>query len=174
MAEKEELERWAVLEFAKLFTAKANRGALQFVELLKPPSPDALCHLDKSDLFVEVAHVYGTETDAKMALGREGKSAPDPRVHNANAMISFDQRVIGPLNILLKKKAGKTYDKSPVWLLVRSGFLLMDFDDFSLYQDSIAVPKNHPFEEIWLLCGKTSDSGAIQLASKNAAERPHK
>ena len=162
--EKNELERWAVYEFAKLFSARAGRGTLRFVKLLEPPSPDALCELNDSDVYIEVAHVYGSETDAKKTLGRRGKGSPDPTENQKDALIHLGSRVIVPLNLLLSKKAGKCYDKSPVWLLVRSGFPLMDLEDFNRYKGDVNVPTNHKFDEIWLLCGKSANSGALRLA----------
>lgn len=165
MSEKRELERWAVTEFAKLFTAKAGRGKLKLVDLLDPPSPDTQCDLEGVTLFIEVAHVYGTETDAKTALARAGESAPDTARHKSDALLHFGARVIGPLNALLARKATRSYDRRPVWLLVRSGFPLMDLYDFETwYRDEIVVPATHPFDEIWLLCGKTAASGALRLA----------
>ena len=165
MSEKRELERWAVMEFARLFSSRADRGALRLEELLDPPSPDTRCVLGDTEVFIEVAHVYGTETDAKMVLGRDGKSAPNPTVHSAEALIHLGSRVIGPLNAILARKARKKYDKSPVWLLVRSASPIMELEDFSSwYRKQIIVPEGHPYDEIWLLCGKSAKDGAVRLA----------
>lgn len=165
MSEKRELERWAVMEFAKLFSSRAGRGELRLEELLDPPSPDTRCVLGDTEVFIEVAHVYGTETDAKMVLGRDGKSAPNPTVHSAQALIHLGLRVIAPLNAILAKKALKEYDKSPVWLLVRSASPFMEHEDFSSwFRNQIVVPESHPYDEIWLLCGRSANDGAVRLA----------
>jgi hypothetical protein len=163
MGEKKDLERAAVVEFSKLFTANANRGTLELIELLDPPAPDTRCRFAQKDLFIEVAHVYGTEADAKKRLGREKVSAGNRPLSIGDAAVPFDIRVIQRLNHLLQKKSAKMYSGSPIWLLVRSAFPLMDLEDFMSYSDSIVVPANHPFAEIWLLCGSSAKDGAIKL-----------
>ena len=62
--EKEALEHGAVTQFCR-FYADEGLGQIEFCSLLNPPKPDALCKKDGEDLFVEVGHFYGTESDAK-------------------------------------------------------------------------------------------------------------
>jgi hypothetical protein len=163
MHEKKQLERAALEEFGQWFTVNAGRGEFRLVELLDPPKLDSRCRIGEAEVYVEVAHVYGTETDAKTLLGRTGVGAPDSGRHRRDALISFDRRVIVPLNTVLQEKAGKTYDGSPVWLVIRNGFPLMDQADFESYADQIIVPDVHPFTEIWLLCGRSAENGALRL-----------
>ncbi|MGD9549333.1 MAG: hypothetical protein AB7V45_17555 [Candidatus Krumholzibacteriia bacterium] len=164
MSEKRDLEKAALREFG-IALAQAGLGNFEVHEMLEPPAPDALCSLNGKEVFVEVAHVYGTETDAKLLLGRQGRSAGDPEEHKRDALRELGSRVIGPLNKLLATKARKTYARAPVWLLIRSGSPLLEYADYATwYRDEITVPADGPFEEIWLLCGPLASSGALRLA----------
>ncbi len=149
--EKEALERGAVTQFCRLY-ADERLGQIEFCSLLNPPKSDALCKKDGEDLFIEVGHFYGTESDAKKRLGRTGQSAPTEEEQHISRMMPFKHRVLARLNDLLKSKSAKTYEVSPVWLLVRNGFPALDKSDFLRDLDNIVVPENHSFEEIWLLC----------------------
>ena len=149
--EKEALEHGAVTQFCH-FYADEGLGQIEFCSLLSPPKSDALCKKDGKDLFIEVGHFYGTESDAKKRLGRTGESAPTEEEQHESRMMSFEQRVLPRLNNLLKSKSAKIYEGNPVWLLVRNLHPALDKSDFRRDLDNIVVPENHSFEEIWLLC----------------------
>jgi hypothetical protein len=51
-----------------------------------------------------------------------------------------------------------------VWLLIRSAFPLWDINDFKEHKANIAIPPEHPFEQIWLLIGQHASSGLLRLA----------
>lgn len=161
MNEKEALEHGAVTQFCR-FYADERLGQIEFCSLLNPPKPDTLCKKDGEDLFIEVGHIYGRESDAKKRLGRTGQSAPTEKEQYISRMVPLNYRVLTPLNNLLKSKSAKTYEGSPVWLLIRNGFPVFDKSDFLEHSDNIVVPENHPFEEIWLLCCP-SIGGLIKL-----------
>jgi hypothetical protein len=161
--EKTALEQAAVEQFAEVFTASAGRGVLQLVTLLSPPNPDARCTLGGNDIFVEVAHIYGTQPDARLILGRTGYAAPSREEQLQSSLVPLNYRVISALNTVLAQKAQKTYASSPVWLVVRNGFPLWCDADFERNRHEISVPKSHPFAEIWLVCGPRSDFGLIRL-----------
>lgn len=161
--EKRDLETAAVNEFSDALAGE-SAGRLRLLELREPPEPDALCDLDGRPLYVEVGHVYGTGSDAKVLLGRTGRSAATRDERMRSAMVSLDRRFIAPLNRLLREKAGKVYAAAPVWLLIRSAHPLWSLRDFRDHQSAIAVPSAHPFEQIWLLCGPRSSHGALRLA----------
>ena len=161
MNEKEALEYGAVTQFCRLY-ADEELGQIEFCSLLNPPKPDALCKKDGEDLFIEVGHFYGTDSDAKKRLGRTGQSYPTEEDQQESRMMPFEYRVLTRLNNLLKSKSAKTYEGSPVWLLIRNGFPVLDKSGFLEYSDNIVVPENHSFEEIWLLCCP-SIGGLIKL-----------
>lgn len=163
--EKERLEQGALEVFAQAF-GRFSRGTLEFVTLLSPPAPDGHCRLDGIDLFIEVAHIYGTDVDARYILQRKGNSAPTRNERLQSSVISLDRRVVDPLNRVLADKATKAYAGSPVWLLIRVGLPLLTTEDFQWYFDQIVIPADHPFEEIWLMCSPTAEFGIMQLHAK--------
>lgn len=163
-AEKQNLERGAITEFTEALASLIQPRSLVFHELRNPPEPDGFCSLDGKPLHIEVGHLYGTESDAKRLLGRNGKSAPTEKQVLQSALIPLDRRLLAPLNHLLAVKATKTYETDCVWLLIRSAFPLWNVSDFTEYKADIAIPSEHPFEQIWLLCGPQSSFGVLRLA----------
>ncbi|WP_307583950.1 hypothetical protein [Variovorax boronicumulans] len=162
--EKEELETGALRQFSEALSSELGASRFHFKELRKPPEPDAYCELDGEAVYVEVGHVYGTTSDVKQLLGRTGSLAPSQEERMTSAMVPLDIRVLTPLNRLLADKAIKRYRASRVWLLIRSAFPLWDFCDFQEQRSRILVPAEHPFEQIWLLCGAQASSGILRLA----------
>lgn len=163
-SEKYELEIEALNQFAEALTAHWGERRFAFQELRLPPEPDALCCLDGQPLHVEVGHFYGTQADAKQLLGRQGKSAATVREMQEAALVPLELRLLTPLNRLLADKATKSYHAPRVWLLVRSAFPAWSRKDFRAHLGGIAIPPNHPFEQIWLLCGPNASCGILQLA----------
>ncbi len=162
-SEKERLEKGALEKFAEGFTASIDRGELKFVNLQKPPEADGLCLLNGKSLSIEVAHVYGTSADVRYLLGRKGYSEPTKEEKFQSGLIPLNERIIGPMNIVLKQKANKEYLSSPVWLLIRVGIPILTVEEFLMYQEEIKIPDSHPFEEIWLMCGPSLQFGFMQL-----------
>jgi hypothetical protein len=163
-SEKYDLEIEALNQFADALAGLWGEQRFAFRELRSPPEPDALCTLDGRPLHVEVGHFYGTQSDAKQLLGRQGKSAATAHEMHQSAQVPLDVRLLTPLNRLLADKATKSYHAPRVWLLVRSAFPLWGLADFRAHRADIAVPAKHPFEQIWLLCGPRSAAGLLRLA----------
>ena len=164
LPEKEHLEIGALTQFSLALETELGAGRFSFRELRKPPEPDGLCSLDSSPLYVEVGHIYGTQSDVKQLLGRTGKSVASQDQKSLSAMVPLDARLLMPLNRLLAEKATKIYSASPVWLLIRSAFPLWELEDFKAHRNNILVPESHPFEQIWLLCGAQASAGVLRLA----------
>jgi len=167
MDEKQKLERGALEQFAILFNSKLDRGELKFVEHLDPPYPDLKCKLKNDDLFVEIAHSYGTSVDARKVLrhGKKGQVKEEEEVPNVVAF-NLEDRIVGEINATIYEHSLKDYKVSPIWLLIRIGNFLYDLEEFESYKHRILIPVNNKFNEIWLLCGPRSDSGAVQLWSQ--------
>ena len=163
-SEKCGLETGALNQFSDALAVMWGEARFAFHELRDPPEPDGLCSLDGQSLHVEVAHFYGTRSDTKQLLGRTGKSAPTPEEQLLSRLVPLDARLLTPLNCLLADKATKTYQTSRVWLLIRSAFPLWNFNDFQENKRNIAIPSQHPFEQIWLLCGPRASFGVLRLA----------
>lgn len=171
-AEKDNLETSAITQFAAALTAEDGGGNLKFIELCKPPEPDGYCTLNGQPLHIEVGHIYGTQSDVKLLLGRTGKSAPSHEQLLLSSMIPLQNRLLVPLNRLLADKAKKTYTASKIWLLIRSAFFLWKRSDFEQCLPYIAIPEAHPFEQIWLLCGPSASSGVLRLDKKSNIRTP--
>ena len=116
-----------------------------------PSKPDISCYQGDALLDIEIAHLYASETEAMAVLGRPlsismqcalAKMAQDPN----------DQKLLAPLQRLLKQKETKRYNSTRTWLLIRNASPLWLKADFEQQLTNIEVPKKHPFEQIWLLC----------------------
>lgn len=163
MNEKEALERAALSNFVEMFNNRLSRGCLSVIRRLQPPFPDALCCLNGQNVYVEIAHIYGTDADARYSLGRTGAAAPTDEERLGSSLVPLNARVICPLNRVLWRKSSKSYEGRPVWLVIRNGFPIFTLQDFKHHLADIVVPADHPFEEIWLLAGRDPRHGAIQL-----------
>lgn len=165
MNEKESLELHAVQLFVDLYNNKNGVG-LKFIKLLMPPEADGLCELNGEELGIEVAHIYGAETDATRILGRKLRNALGEKELLANRLYPLDQKIPFALNQVLNNKASKLYNATRVWLIIRNGFPLWFKEDFEQYLERITLPKLHPFEQIWLICDSTGKSGLLKLYSR--------
>ena len=163
-SEKRRLETGALNEFSDALAAMLGEARFAFHELRDPPEPDGLCSFDGNSVHVEVGHLYGTPSDAKRLLGRTGKSAATPKEQSLSRLVPLDARLLTHLNHLLATKAAKTYQASRIWLLIRSAFPLWNLNDFKEHQRDIAIPPQHQFEQIWLLCGPRASCGVLRLA----------
>lgn len=124
--------------------------------------PDVTCLLDGVRLDIEVAHIYGSERDARMVYGRT-RDYEKTREHRiAHALVPLNERVIVDLNSILEEKARNRYG-GKTWLLIRNAYPLWNKEDFELYFSDIIIPADHSFEEIWLLCDRDGRSGILRL-----------
>lgn len=160
VVEKAGLEEAAVRNFIEAYNVRENSQEISFVSLVQPPLPDVKCKIGDSDLYVEVAHVYGSPSDAQQILGR-GSSNKAKIIQNS--LITLDKRFLSGLNYILRRKAQKTYSNVVVWLLIRNGFPLYSGIDINEHKGGIVIPQSHCFQEIWLLCGRDADAGLIKL-----------
>ena len=163
MSEKTDLEKFAVIEFCEAYN-KQHPGHLAYVEHCQPPFPDTRCTMDGQDIYIEVAHLYGHPSDAKMLLGRQGHSYPGPAEQKQARLTPLSRRIGQEFLAILQKKCEKTYNTDLVWLLIRNANPLWAYSDFQSYRADINVPPKHPFERIWLLCRPKADSGIIDLS----------
>jgi hypothetical protein len=124
IAERHGLEQGAVTQLVSVLLEREPSLHFEFIELLDPPMPDAKCKANAADVFVEVTHIYGTDTDARYILGRQGKAAPTKREKLNSSRTPLRQRYLVPLNERISIKAAKTYPVSPAWLLIRNSLPL--------------------------------------------------
>ncbi len=165
MSEKTDLEKFAVIEFCKAYNRQRPEHHLHYIEHCQPPFPDTRCTLDGQDIYIEVAHVYGPPSDAKRLLGRQGHAYPGAAEQKQARLTPLSIRIGKALERALQCKCKKTYNTSLVWLLVRNANLLWTYSDFQSYLVDInIIPAKHPFQQVWLLCGRGADSGIIDLS----------
>ena len=162
MSEKTDLERSAVVEFCKAYSAQYSER-LTYVEHCQPPLPDTRCTLGNSEVFIEVAHLYGHSSDAKTLLGRQGRSAASAAEQQQARFTPLHIRIGEEFSAVLERKCRKKYNAETVWLLIRNANPLWAASDFQSHLANISVPPEHPFQRIWLLCGPEADSGMIEL-----------
>ena len=165
MSEKDDLEKFAIIEFCEAYNQRHPGYHLTYVERCLPPLPDTRCTLADEDVYIEVAHVYGCPSDAKRLLGRQGRSYPDAAEQQRTRLTPLSSRIGDNLARVLQCKCEKTYSAASVWLLVRNANPLWTYSDFQSYlADTSITLGEHPFEQLWLLCGPRADSGIIDLS----------
>ncbi len=165
MSEKSDLEKFGVIEFCEAYNRRHPGRHLEYKKCCQPPRPDTRCTLAGEDVYIEVAHVYGPPSDAKRLLGRRGHSYPSEEEQQQARLTPLSSRIGDSLARVLQSKCKKTYSTTPVWLLVRNANPLWTYADFQSYlADKSIIFGEHPFEQIWLLCGRGADSGIIELS----------
>jgi hypothetical protein len=160
--EKRQLEFYAVLHFIR-DQRKHHHRWLKFKEFSDPPNPDTYCLLNGEQVGIEVTHLCGNNHDAKNALGKlnNGENLEGNKQQPAPPG-SMNNRLPHELNRILEYKAKHNYgDKT--WLVIRNTYPLWEKGDFERYRADIKVPRQHAFEEIWLVCDPVAASGTIRL-----------
>lgn len=165
MAEKESLEHATLQKFIDAYNAEHGDAPLHLVRM--GDAPDGIVRMGPNEIGIEIAHVYGTDFDARNRLGRAGDVATIQddaslwKRHIDNATIPLDQRILTSLKRVLKKKAQKQYG-GDCWLLLRNAFPLWAKSDFLQHMNRIQIPE-HEYDQIWLLCGQDSSDGILRL-----------
>lgn len=127
-----------------------------------PRKPDVSCYLNGSRLDLEIAHIYGSEAEAKLILGRGADEKILAALHQLT-LLPVNSRLMVALNAVLASKSQKKYHSQRVWLVLRNMNSLWQQNDFVKHRHQIVLPESHPFEQIWLLCDAKGDSGVIRL-----------
>ncbi len=159
--EKRKLEAYAVKYFIEEYNRRHN-NQLVFDSFAEPPDPDVYCFLEGGKIGIEVAHLYGSNRNARMLLGRARFSEQTKEQRIAHALMPLNERLIADLNGILKDKSIKNYG-GRIWLLIRNAFPLWVKEDFELYKSDIQMPRYHTFEQMWLLCDRDGKSGILQI-----------
>jgi hypothetical protein len=160
--EKKQLEFYAVLYFIR-DQRKNHQRWLTFKEFSEPPNPDTYCLLDGELVGIEVTHLCGNNHDAKKLLGKlhngeELEGSPGVQVSPE----SMNHRLPSELNRILDYKARHQYGHR-TWLVIRNTYPLWMKVDFETCRADIIVPRDHAFEEIWLVCDPVGASGSMRL-----------
>ncbi|MDP4537239.1 hypothetical protein Q3O60_13690 [Alkalimonas collagenimarina] len=159
--EKVRLEHEAARLFMRLY--EQDYGiTMRHIWHNKPARPDVTCYYQDKKLDLEIAHLYGSEAEAMHILGRELSTQTHKELLTLMRMPA-EARLVAALNSLLASKAQKTYDSNKVWLVIRNANPLWTRDEMLAHFPKLRIPKQHPFEQIWLIGDMAGDSGLLAL-----------
>lgn len=161
-SEKIELEHQAAKLFMRWYEHDTGLH-IRHIWHNKPIKPDISCELEGYKLNIEVAHLYGSEQEAMMILGRILTEATHKALHELESVSDPHSRLLSALNRILLNKSGKTYNSQRVWLVIRNAHPAWDKYEIQALQHCIKVPPIHPFEEIWMVADMNGESGIVQL-----------
>lgn len=159
--EKIRLEHEAAKLFMRLYEKRFDIK-MRHIWHNEPAKPDVSCYFDHQKLDLEIAHVYGSEAEAMQILGRE-LTENTHRELLALQRVPANQRLLGALNRLISNKAEKTYDTEQVWLVIRNANPLWTRQDMLINCEKLHIPKQHPFEQIWIIGDMKGESGLLAL-----------
>lgn len=152
-------------EAARVFMRQYERSfqiPMRHIWHNEPRKPDVSCYLNKARLDLEIAHLYGSEEEAMLVLGRE-LSDETRQALQTLLQTEPDHRLLMALNTILRSKAQKVYHSERVWLVIRNANPLWTRGELLENLDRVTVPPAHPFEQIWLLGDMEGTSGIAQL-----------
>ncbi len=161
-SEKIELEHQAAKLFMRWYENDTGRH-IRHIWHNKPRKPDVSCELEGEHLNIEVAHLYGSEQEAMVILGRVLSALTHQALHELEEVSDPHSRLLNALNKILYNKSQKSYHSDRVWLVIRNAHPAWDKDEIQALQHCIKVPPIHPFEEIWMVADMTGQSGIVQL-----------
>lgn len=168
--EKVKLEHEAARLFMRLYEQRFG-VAMRHIWHNEPARPDVSCYYDDQKLDLEVAHLYGSEVEAMHILGRELSTNTHQELM-ALLRTPPQHRLITALNRIIKSKAEKKYQTERVWLVIRNANPFWTRRDILQHHNKLNMPRQHPFEQIWLIGDMQGQSGIMALypASLTALE----
>lgn len=160
--EKVELEHQAAKLFMRWYeheTGKVTRHLWHN----RPSKPDVSCRFEGERLDIEVAHLYGSELEAKQILHRELSDKTRLELQELERNTAPESRLLTALNRILLNKSLKHYKTKRVWLVIRNAHPAWSKTQIQALQQHITVPDAHPFEQIWIVGDWNGKSGIVQL-----------
>jgi len=159
--EKIKLEHEAARLFMRLYEQRFG-VAMRHIWHNEPARPDVSCYYDEHKLDLEIAHLYGSEAEAMLILGRD---LGDKTHKELLSLLRTppQHRLLAALNCLIGNKAEKTYQTDRVWLVIRNANPLWTRRDILQHLKQLHMPKQHPFEQIWLIGDMRGQSGIVAL-----------
>lgn len=161
LQEKLELEHDAARIFMRQYEKRSGQP-MRHIWHNEPNKPDVSCYLNGDRMDLEIAHIYGSETEAMLILGREASIRTLAALHRLTE-VPVGERLVTALNAVLASKAGKRYDSERVWLVIRNANPLWSAEELLDCRDRITLPPKHPFEQIWVIGDMAGNSGILQL-----------
>ena len=124
-----------------------------------PAKPDISCYLQGKKLDLEIAHLYASEQEARIAssdiAGRKDHQHYHGEEHLWAYLYALSKRewqntLKQSLSRILASKARKHYNSKRCWLVIRNASPLWQFKDFHQLMPHIVVPPT-PLEQIWIV-----------------------
>jgi hypothetical protein len=129
----------------------------------RPNKPDVSCRLEGQRLDLEIAHLYGSEQEAMEILGRDLTPATRDELRALNQTSEPNKRLLNALNRILYNKSLKHYTTEQVWLIIRNAHPSWSKTQIIELRQRIDIPKNHPFEQIWIVGDWAGKTGIVKL-----------
>lgn len=162
-SEKIELEHQAAKLFMRWYENTTGQR-IRHIWHNQPTKPDVSCRLEGERLDLEIAHLYGSEQEAMILLGRELTEHTAEELRALQRQGDPHVRLLDSLNRILANKAEKTYQSDRVWLVIRNVHPAWTADEIRQLQHCcIDVPANHPFEQIWIVGDFEGNTGIVKL-----------
>lgn len=163
-SEKQTLEYQASLRFATAYSDRFETS-VSFLRHNLPAKPDVSCEIDGRLQDLEIAHLYGSEAEAQIILGRELTPSTCAELQALQNTQNTHARLVTALNRILQSKADKHYDSANVWLVIQNAHPAWGEATIRANLEQVSVPENHPFRQIWLVSDLTSKPGLVLLYS---------
>ncbi len=160
---KIELEHQAAKLFMRLYEKQFKRP-IRHIWHNQPAKPDVSCFLEGERLDLEIAHLYGNEKEAMWLLGKELDDKAQQELSFLNEKHEVHERLLTALNRILSNKSTKSYKSKRCWLVIRNFHPSWNSEIIRESCAQINVPKEHPFEQIWLIGDLKGESGLVRLA----------
>ena len=161
--EKLKLEHEAAKFFMRAYE-KQTGSVIRHLWHNPPDKPDTSCLLGGERLDLEIAHLYGSEAEARAFLGRDTNEYTLETLKELDENSTSHDRLLEALNRILENKAKKTYRSKRVWLVIRNMHPQWNAPLIEAAKGSIFVPNKHGFERIWIIGDIHGKSGVVQLA----------
>lgn len=136
---------------------------LSFLSNNRPSKPDVSCLLDGKKVDIEIAHLYGTQQEAMAILGKHLSEHTKDELARLQENSTAEHRLITALNRILEQKSHKRYNSQHVWLVIRNVHPKWNTTKIRAASDSIVLPQEHPFEQIWIIGDPQANSGVFCL-----------
>ncbi|MDM7861008.1 hypothetical protein QTP81_10400 [Alteromonas sp. ASW11-36] len=160
--EKQRLELEAASIFLQWYQSHTQRPC-KLLHANLPAKPDVSCKIGTAHIDLEIAHLYGSETEAMQILGRELPQQTRNELAELNAQENTQRRLHVALARILKQKANKHYHSREVWLIIRNMHPQWRPHEAVLELRNCIQPLAHPFKHIWLVSDQYGANGVLQL-----------
>gem|GEM_PF-217375 len=180
-SEKRRLEHEAARRFMRAYE-KQMRQSIRHIWHNDPAKPDVSCYLQSKKLDLEIAHLYASEQEARIASGDVAGTRHHEHYHGEEHLWAYmyalschdwQRKLKESLTAVLASKARKHYNSDRCWLVIRNASPLWQFTDFRQILPHIVLPQT-PFEQIWIVPDFPGEQPVLRLLPRLYTARPAK